>query len=91
MYDVNGTMDTEVELGRGAMPYYPREVTAADAAAPPIEPGSIDFARRILSAAWHPTDPCVAVAGLDKLYMYSLSESTLGGQASMDELGLSFV
>ena len=46
-------------------------------AAPPVS--TVDFSRRVLHLAWHPHRDVVAVAGLDKLYLYSVADSAAGG------------
>ena len=43
---------------------------------------SVDFGRRVLHLAWHPQRDVVAVAGLDKLYLYSVSNGVAGYAAS---------
>jgi serine/threonine-protein phosphatase 2A regulatory subunit B len=37
---------------------------------PSIDVERIDFDKKILHAAWHPTIHAVAVAGLNNLYLY---------------------
>ena len=32
---------------------------------------AIDFSKKVLYLAWHPTQPTIAVAGLNNLYIYS--------------------
>lgn len=34
-------------------------------------PGNADYAKKILHMSWHPQDDIIAVAGNDKLYIYT--------------------
>lgn len=40
-------------------------------ASPTTDLASIDFNRKVLHFAWHPKNYCVAVAGLNNLYIYN--------------------
>jgi hypothetical protein len=52
----------------------PRKVTGKGRRAPTKEElnvDAIDFSKKVLYLAWHPTQPTIAVAGLNNLYIYS--------------------
>ena len=38
---------------------------------PATDVSAIDFGRKVLHFAWHPKNYCVAVAGLNNLYIYN--------------------
>lgn len=42
-----------------------------DAAAAMGASGAVDYGKKILHMSWHPQDDIIAVAGNDKLYIYS--------------------
>lgn len=39
---------------------------------------SVDFAKKVLHVAWHPQENAVAIAGLNKLYVYQATRSKRG-------------
>ena len=53
-----------------------KDTAAASAAAsaskpdPPPNVNLMDFGKKALHVGWHPREPCLAVAGLNKLYIY---------------------
>lgn len=44
----------------------------------PVDISNIDFTKRVLHVAWHPQQNAVAVAGLNKLYIYQATRSKAG-------------
>ena len=56
--------------------------TAASSPAPAHQ--SVDFGRRVLHLAWHPQRDVVAVAGLDKLYLYSVMNGAVAHAPSSE-------
>ena len=95
VYNRDGQLGLSMELtksctavGSTKTAWLPKEQTAVakngTATLPPAPAHqSVDFGRRVLHLAWHPHRDVVAVAGLDKLYLYSVANSmaTPGGHA----------
>ena len=70
IYDRYGQSDVAIEASKQA----PRKVTGKGRRAPTKEEvnvDAIDFSKKVLHLAWHPTQPTIAVAGLNNLYIYS--------------------
>ena len=73
IYDREGKHETSMEVSR----IRPRASSTKaltkgrrkDASA--IDVNDIDFGKKVLHFAWHPTTNCVAVAGLNNLYIYN--------------------
>ena len=65
-----GQSDVAIDISKQA----PRKVTGKGRRAPTKEElnvDAIDFSKKVLYLAWHPTQPTIAVAGLNNLYIYS--------------------
>jgi serine/threonine-protein phosphatase 2A regulatory subunit B len=65
IYDRTGRNDVLIEATSS-----PRKSTAVKAKAPP-DVSSIDFSRKAMNLAWHPTESVIAVAASNNLYLYA--------------------
>jgi serine/threonine-protein phosphatase 2A regulatory subunit B len=80
VYDRSGKSDTCIELSKNASESVSPSRTPSRGAAPPKsmkvprkrEHDGLDFEKVVLHLDWHPTRDMVAVAGLNKLYLYSV-------------------
>ena len=68
VYDSAGKTETSMELGRvGPVP--PSAHSSVTGAHPDVD--TLDLNRKVLHCSWHPHADCVAVAGLNNLFIYN--------------------
>lgn len=71
IYDISQPeviQSTFIEAAKGSRQQF---LTASTGAPPDFNPENIDLAKKCLHVSWHPTDPLVAVAANNNLFLYN--------------------